>query len=147
MSSSTRTSVRASPPRNRFRAADPLTTPARAGRAFFKDLRKSGRSVREDWPRYAEYARTHASIYGAVTGVRRGDDSGEDADTSGSRWGADSPLPGQSQSGHGHAGESSSGAYGEKLEGWKREDGAFDTNERLSADHEAGLVLGEPRST
>ncbi|KAL8293326.1 hypothetical protein RQP46_000027 [Phenoliferia psychrophenolica] len=111
-------------------------------RAFFKDLRKSGRSVREDWPRYAEYARTHASIYGAVTGVRRGDDGGEDVDAS--RWGAESPQPSHT-SGHGHQhGESSGTTYGggEKSGGdWsKREDGAFDTNnndnERLSADHQ-----------
>ncbi|SCV69198.1 BQ2448_2218 [Microbotryum intermedium] len=47
-------------------------------RAYFKDLRKSGRTVREDWPRYHELARTRGSIYGAVTGIRRGDDGGEE---------------------------------------------------------------------
>ncbi|KDE04249.1 hypothetical protein MVLG_05277 [Microbotryum lychnidis-dioicae p1A1 Lamole] len=46
-------------------------------RAYFKDLRKSGRTVREDWPRYHELARTRGSIYGGVTGIRRGDDGGE----------------------------------------------------------------------
>lgn len=46
-------------------------------------MRKSGRSVREDWPRYHEYARTRGSIYGGVTGIKRGDfseDDGEDWD-------------------------------------------------------------------
>ncbi|SGY74025.1 BQ5605_C005g03335 [Microbotryum silenes-dioicae] len=47
------------------------------GRAYFKDLRKSGRTVREDWPRYHELARTRGSIYGGVTGIRRGDDGRE----------------------------------------------------------------------
>ncbi|KAK4055418.1 Bud site selection protein, Revert to axial protein 1 [Microbotryomycetes sp. JL221] len=45
-------------------------------RAYFKDLRKSGRAVKDDWPRYYEYARTRGSIYGPVTGIRRGEVGG-----------------------------------------------------------------------
>ncbi|TNY18001.1 RGS domain-containing protein [Rhodotorula diobovata] len=42
-------------------------------RAYFKDLRKSGIHVRDDWPQYHRLARTRGSIYGNVTGIRRGD--------------------------------------------------------------------------
>ncbi|GAA5865158.1 hypothetical protein JCM3774_002154 [Rhodotorula dairenensis] len=42
-------------------------------RAYFKDLQKSGVAVRDDWPQYARYARTRGSIYGNVTGIRRGE--------------------------------------------------------------------------
>ncbi|GAA5939327.1 Rax1p [Sporobolomyces koalae] len=42
-------------------------------RAYFKDLRKSGRQVKDDWPQYHAVARTRGSIYGNVTGIRRGD--------------------------------------------------------------------------
>ncbi|GAA6022773.1 hypothetical protein JCM11491_005575 [Sporobolomyces phaffii] len=42
-------------------------------RAYFKDLRKSGRHVKDDWPQYHHVARTRGSIYGNVTGIRRGD--------------------------------------------------------------------------
>jgi hypothetical protein len=37
-------------------------------RAYFKDIRKSGRALREDWPEYWEYARKRGSIYGSVVG-------------------------------------------------------------------------------
>jgi hypothetical protein len=50
------------------------------GRAYFKDLQKSGVAVRDDWPQYARYARTRGSIYGNVTGIRR---SERDASTTG----------------------------------------------------------------
>lgn len=60
------------------------------GRAYFKDLSKSGRAVKDDWPRYYEYARTRGSIYGAVTGIKRGE-SGSDYDSD-ARFRADSPL-------------------------------------------------------
>lgn len=40
-------------------------------RAYFKDLRKSGRSVKEDWPQYYRYAQERSSIYNAVTGVNQ----------------------------------------------------------------------------
>jgi len=33
-------------------------------RAYFKDVRKSGRTIREDWPEYWEYARRRGSTYG-----------------------------------------------------------------------------------
>lgn len=106
------------------------------GRAFFKDLRKVGRSVKDDWPRYHEYARTRGSIYGGVTGVKRGDEGAE-------RWGeGDSPL--RSASGHGGA---DSSASNEKY-GSHTKDGTFDTNdhatdtERLSADHDAARYGG-----
>ncbi|GAA5984637.1 hypothetical protein JCM10908_003435 [Rhodotorula pacifica] len=42
-------------------------------RAYFKDLQKSGVAVRDDWPQYARFARTRGSIYGNVTGIRRGE--------------------------------------------------------------------------
>lgn len=35
-------------------------------RAYFKDVRKSGRTIREDWPQYWDYARRRGSIYGQV---------------------------------------------------------------------------------
>jgi ABC-type glycerol-3-phosphate transport system permease component len=39
-------------------------------RAYFKDVRKSGRTIREDWPEYWEYARRRGSTYGAVVGAQ-----------------------------------------------------------------------------
>lgn len=41
-------------------------------RAYFKDVRKSGRTIREDWPQYWEYARRRGSIYGTVVGLTTG---------------------------------------------------------------------------
>lgn len=38
-------------------------------RAYFKDVRKSGRTIKEDWPQYWEYARRRGSIYGTVVGM------------------------------------------------------------------------------
>ncbi|KAM6494973.1 RGS domain containing protein [Amanita muscaria] len=38
-------------------------------RAYFKDVRKSGRTIKEDWPQYWEYARRRGSIYGTVVGI------------------------------------------------------------------------------
>ncbi|KAF8321940.1 regulator of G protein signaling [Cantharellus anzutake] len=40
-------------------------------RAYFKDVRKSGRTIREDWPQYYEYARRRGSIYGTVATTKR----------------------------------------------------------------------------
>jgi hypothetical protein len=37
-------------------------------RAYFKDVRKSGRTIREDWPEYWDYARRRGSTYGTVVG-------------------------------------------------------------------------------
>ncbi|GAA5917469.1 hypothetical protein JCM8208_004446, partial [Rhodotorula glutinis] len=45
-------------------------------RAYFSDLRKAGRDVDNEWPEYGRLARTRGSIYGAVTGIRRGDGIG-----------------------------------------------------------------------
>ncbi|KAH8921021.1 regulator of G protein signaling superfamily [Atractiella rhizophila] len=43
-------------------------------KAYFKDLRKSGRSVREDWPAYYDLARRRGSIYnGNINGITRGE--------------------------------------------------------------------------
>ena len=39
-------------------------------RAYFKDVRKSGRTIKEDWPQYWDYARRRGSIYGAVVGLQ-----------------------------------------------------------------------------
>ncbi|KZO90632.1 regulator of G protein signaling superfamily [Calocera viscosa TUFC12733] len=41
-------------------------------RAYFRDMRKSGRSIKEDWPQYWDYARSRGSIYGNVVGVQSG---------------------------------------------------------------------------
>ncbi|KAI1792273.1 RGS domain-containing protein [Ganoderma leucocontextum] len=41
-------------------------------RAYFKDVRKSGRTIREDWPEYWDYARRRGSIYGTVVGLNPG---------------------------------------------------------------------------
>ncbi|KAF7303800.1 RGS domain-containing protein [Mycena indigotica] len=38
-------------------------------RAYFKDVRKSGRTIKEDWPQYWDYARRRGSIYGTVVGM------------------------------------------------------------------------------
>ncbi|KAF8956601.1 hypothetical protein BDZ97DRAFT_1851121 [Flammula alnicola] len=38
-------------------------------RAYFKDVRKSGRTIKDDWPQYWEYARRRGSIYGTVVGL------------------------------------------------------------------------------
>ncbi|KAK0527640.1 Bud site selection protein, Revert to axial protein 1 [Tilletia horrida] len=38
-------------------------------RAYFKDLRRSGRTVREDWPSYYAEARERGSIYNRVNGI------------------------------------------------------------------------------
>jgi hypothetical protein len=40
-------------------------------RAYFKDVRKSGRTIREEWPQYWEFARRRGSIYGQVVGVNQ----------------------------------------------------------------------------
>jgi hypothetical protein len=39
-------------------------------RAYFKDVRKSGRTIKDDWPQYWEYARRRGSIYGTVVGLQ-----------------------------------------------------------------------------
>ncbi|KAF8906908.1 RGS domain-containing protein [Mucidula mucida] len=38
-------------------------------RAYFKDVRKSGRTIKDDWPQYWDYARRRGSIYGTVVGI------------------------------------------------------------------------------
>ncbi|KII85405.1 hypothetical protein PLICRDRAFT_56658 [Plicaturopsis crispa FD-325 SS-3] len=38
-------------------------------RAYFKDVRKSGRTIKDDWPQYWDYARRRGSIYGTVVGL------------------------------------------------------------------------------
>ncbi|QRV95343.1 regulator of G protein signaling domain protein [Ceratobasidium sp. AG-Ba] len=38
-------------------------------RSYFKDVRKSGRTIREDWPQYWEYARRRGSIYGHMVAM------------------------------------------------------------------------------
>lgn len=46
-------------------------------RAYFKDLRKSGRHVRDDWPGYYREARERGSIYTRVTGIELERDYGD----------------------------------------------------------------------
>jgi hypothetical protein len=58
------------------------------------------------------------SIYGGVTGVKRGENEGEDLDAE--RYGAESPFPSQSGHGHGYSAD-----FNEKFD---KEAGAFDTN-------------------
>ncbi|KAG6809049.1 hypothetical protein H0H92_004125, partial [Tricholoma furcatifolium] len=41
-------------------------------RAYFKDVRKSGRAIKDDWPQYWDYARRRGSIYGTVVGMHDG---------------------------------------------------------------------------
>ncbi|KAF8489768.1 regulator of G protein signaling [Gautieria morchelliformis] len=41
-------------------------------RAYFKDVRKSGRAIKDDWPQYWDYARKRGSIYGNVVGINPG---------------------------------------------------------------------------
>jgi len=38
-------------------------------RAYFEDVRKSGRTIEEDWPEYWDYACRCGSIYGAVVNI------------------------------------------------------------------------------
>jgi hypothetical protein len=38
-------------------------------RAYFKDVRKSGRTIKDDWPEYWDFARRRGSIYGTVVGL------------------------------------------------------------------------------
>lgn len=40
-------------------------------RAYFKDVRKTGRSIQEDWPGYYREARERGSIYSPVTGIEQ----------------------------------------------------------------------------
>jgi hypothetical protein len=37
--------------------------------AYFEDVRKSGRSIKEDWPQYWDYVGQRGSIYGPVVGL------------------------------------------------------------------------------
>jgi hypothetical protein len=41
-------------------------------RAYFKDVRKSGRTIRDDWPEYWEYARRRGSTFGTIVGTQAG---------------------------------------------------------------------------
>lgn len=41
-------------------------------RAYFKDVRKSGRTIKDDWPQYWDYARRRGSVYGTVVGLAPG---------------------------------------------------------------------------
>ncbi|PWZ01005.1 regulator of G protein signaling superfamily [Testicularia cyperi] len=38
-------------------------------RAYFKDLRKSGKSIKDDWPQYYREARERGSIYNRINGI------------------------------------------------------------------------------
>jgi hypothetical protein len=50
-------------------------------RAYFKDVRKSGRTIKEDWPQYWDYARRRGSIYGTVVGMSPGGSGGNKRST------------------------------------------------------------------
>lgn len=47
-------------------------------RAYFKDVRKSGRTIKEEWPQYYEFARRRGSLYGVVVNSKR--DTGSTGD-------------------------------------------------------------------
>lgn len=38
-------------------------------RAYFKDIRKSGKAIKDEWPQYWDFARKRGSIYGNVVGI------------------------------------------------------------------------------
>jgi len=48
-------------------------------RAYFKDLRKSGKSVKEDWPQYYAEALERGSIYNKINGINEHIGSGQGA--------------------------------------------------------------------
>ncbi|PVF96962.1 regulator of G protein signaling superfamily [Serendipita vermifera] len=41
-------------------------------RAYFKDLKKNGKAVKDEWPQYYDFARRRGSIYGTVVGIPGG---------------------------------------------------------------------------
>ncbi|KAJ1032481.1 hypothetical protein NDA16_000505 [Ustilago loliicola] len=62
-------------------------------RAYFKDLRKSGKSVKEDWPQYYAEALERGSIYNKINGINE-----QSADTAaGSRKGPETSWDHQSR--------------------------------------------------
>ncbi|SOV07093.1 related to RAX1 - Protein involved in determination of budding patterns [Ustilago sp. UG-2017a] len=62
-------------------------------RAYFKDLRKSGKSVKEDWPQYYAEALERGSIYNKINGINE-----QSADTTtGSRRGPETSWDHQSR--------------------------------------------------
>ncbi|KAF7760258.1 hypothetical protein Agabi119p4_10934 [Agaricus bisporus var. burnettii] len=76
-------------------------------RAYFKDVRKSGRTIKDDWPQYWEYARRRGSIYGAVVGLhpdpkRSTASTGEMVADHEREFGRRSPPPATSQDDHQH---------------------------------------------
>ncbi|XP_006456044.1 hypothetical protein AGABI2DRAFT_188123 [Agaricus bisporus var. bisporus H97] len=76
-------------------------------RAYFKDVRKSGRTIKDDWPQYWEYARRRGSIYGTVVGLhpdpkRSTASTGEMVADHEREFGRRSPPPPTSQDDHQH---------------------------------------------
>lgn len=74
-------------------------------RAYFKDVRKSGRTIKDDWPQYWEYARRRGSIYGTVVGLhpdpkRSTASTGEMVADHEREFGRRSPPPATSQDDH-----------------------------------------------
>ena len=72
-------------------------------RAYFKDLRKSGRSLKDDWPLYYREAKERGSIYNRVNGINDEDPNDYQQDNDGYRRGpgAESPEGGFSNMSHG----------------------------------------------
>lgn len=64
-------------------------------RAYFKDLRKSGRSVKEDWPQYYAEALERGSIYNKINGIHP--QTGDAAGTDGMRKATDASWDRQSR--------------------------------------------------
>jgi len=65
-------------------------------RAYFKDLKKTGKAVKDEWPQYYDFARRRGSIYGTVVGI------GEKRSTVSSAAGSeDEKRPGSTTAAHG----------------------------------------------
>ncbi|KZS89679.1 hypothetical protein SISNIDRAFT_416710 [Sistotremastrum niveocremeum HHB9708] len=112
-------------------------------RAYFKDLRKSGRSLKDDWPQFWEYARRRGSIYGTVidASMKRSPGSFGDDDE---KWGkARDDHLGGSTGPYGPRPSTSMAGHGEK-EGERSRSG---TPFSLSGRSALGISLGHKRAS
>lgn len=122
-------------------------------RAYFSDLRKAGTTVEQDWPQYDRLARTRGSIYGNVTGIRRGDPLRESAgattatsDYDGEQYARPGSPPTSASAAHSTA--SSPGYLGEKgfaraQHSYRDHDDPDELDEKRAAEHLAPPVGAE----
>lgn len=61
-------------------------------RAYFKDLSKNGRSLRDEWPQYYKVARTSGSAWNGLNGVTQGAGEGEKTNDDGDQHRVVSPV-------------------------------------------------------